>query len=291
MPKLRRLTTTTNVIGAPRLEITYLRLFDNNVRQVSFVLGAWREFGTVSMLRSAVSTTLRDVKRCRQRGLQSLFVTTRQQLEAELAAVGNTPRRGTSRIQAGPSRIRVRDRYGAYPMRSVLCAQATWRAAVDRLLDAADLVVLDLSSYTDRREGTRYELQRVLDRVPAERLVCLADPVSKAPILEAAIGEAWAHMSADSPNVAHPEVPLWIARVDRLVRTVDPQTKATRVTLVTSRKETRRLMAAVQDRLRHARPIIRPSREVARLPAPSAEGFDPWRAYAPPPLPPPQPRR
>ena len=71
MPKLRRLTTTTNVIGAPRLEITYLRLFDNNVRQVSFVLGTWREFGTVSMLRSAVSTTIRDVKRCRRAAASS----------------------------------------------------------------------------------------------------------------------------------------------------------------------------------------------------------------------------
>ena len=109
-------------------------------------------------------------------------------------------------------------------MRSVLCAQATWRAAVDRLLDAADLVVLDLSSYTDQAKTM---LQRVLDRVPAElgRFAWLI-PVSKAPILEAAIGEAWAHMSADSPNVVYPEMPAAASPSSTDSRsTVDPNTR------------------------------------------------------------------
>ena len=279
MPKLRPLTPTTNIVGAPRLEIAYLRLFNNEYRHVSFVKGAWREFGTVSMLRSAASMTFKEAKRARHVGLDSLFVTTRQQLESELTAVGTSPRFGANRLDAGPRRVRVRDRYGAYPMRSVLCSNSTWRAAVDRLLDTADVVVLDLSGYTDQRAGTRYELQRVLDRVPAERLILLADPVSKGRVLENGIAVAWASMSVGSPNVARPDIPIWIARVDRLVTTEDQNTKTTRVELVTSRKETRRLMAAVQDRLRSARPIVAPQRTVAPT-ATSTEVVDPWRVYA-----------
>ena len=80
-------------------------------------------------------------------------------------------------------------------------------------------------------------------------------------------------MSADSPNVAHPEVPLWIAHVDRLVRTVDPQDQGHQGHLGHLAQGTRRLIVAVQDRLRHARPIIRPSREVARLPSPVGGGL------------------
>jgi hypothetical protein len=192
MPKLRASSPTTNIIGLPRLEIAYLRLFNNEHRHVSFVKGAWREFGSVSMLRSAVSMTPKEAQRARRVGFEPLFVTSRQQLEAELSAVGIAPCFGVSRVDAGPNRVMVRDRYGAYPMRSILCANSTWRAAVDRLLDTADLVVLDLSGYTDRRAGTRYELQRVLDRVPAERLIMLADPKSKNKILEEAIADACA---------------------------------------------------------------------------------------------------
>jgi hypothetical protein len=277
MPKLRALTPTTNILGWPRLEITYLRLFNNQYRHVSFVKGAWREFGSVSMIRSAVSMTSKEAQRSRRTGIESLFVTTRPQLESELAAVGTAPSFGRGRVDAGPTRVSVRDRYGAYPMRSVLCADSTWRAAVDRLLDTADLVVLDLSGFTDRRAGTRYELQRVLDRVPAERLVFLADPMSKNKILEEAIGDAWSRMSTDSPNVAHPEVPVWIARVDRLVRTVDEKHNTTMVELVTSRKETRRLMTAVQQRLRDARPIVDQSNRTS--PQGTSDDVDPWQAY------------
>ena len=279
MPKLQTLTPTTNVIGLPRLEITYLRLFNNQYRHVSFVKGAWREFGTVSMLRSAVSMTTKEAQRARASGIESLFVTTRPQLESQLAAVGTAPDYGSSRVDAGPTRVRVRDRYGAYPMRSVLCANATWRAAVDRLIEGADLVVLDLSGYTDRRAGTRYELQRVLDRVPAERLIFLADPMSKNKILEEAISDAWAHMSASSPNAAHPEIPLWIARVDRIVKKVDQERHTATVELVTSRKETRLLMTVVQDRLHGARPI---SAESGAVDPEVATDIDPWAAYGAP---------
>ena len=79
-------------------------------------------------------------------------------------------------------------------------------------------------------------VDHLLDRVPAERLILLADPVSKARVLEKGIAVAWGSMSVGSPNVARPDVPIWIARVDRLVTTEDQSTKTTRVELVTSRK-------------------------------------------------------
>ena len=43
------------------------------------------------------------------------------------------------------------------------------------LLDWADLVVLDLSGFTPDNLGVRYELQRVIDKVPIERVILLAD--------------------------------------------------------------------------------------------------------------------
>ena len=280
-PPLRPLTPTTNIIGGPRMEITYLRLFNNEHRHVSFVKGAWREFGSVRMLRSAVSMTEAEARRARRDGMESLFVTTREQLESALAAVGSTPSFRAHIVDAGPTRVRVRDKYGAYPMCSILCANATWRAAVNRLLDTADLVVLDLSGYMPRHAGTRYELQRVFDRVPAERLILLADPVSKNAILEQAITDAWFGMGVGSPNAARPEVPVWLARVDKLVKRADPEHQTTRVELVTSRKETRLLLTAVQQRLHDARPIAPESRSRQQQTTSDATtgDFDPWQHY------------
>ncbi len=153
IPKLRALTPTTNIIGLPRLEIAYLRLFNNEHRHVSFVKGAWREFGSVSTLRSAVSMTSKEARRSRRAGLESAVRDDEATARGRTRRRGNAPSFGVSRVDAGPTRVRVRDRYGAYPMRSILCANATWRVAVDRLLDTADIVVLDLSGYTDRQQG------------------------------------------------------------------------------------------------------------------------------------------
>ena len=123
-------------------------------------------------------------------------------------------RRGAGRRAAGAAATRIpshrHDRRldrspsttgsASFPERSLLVHGRYWQAALDTLLSRADLVVLDLSGYRRRNRGTGYELQRLVDTVPAERVLLLADPWSNKRFLRREIEKAWRRMAAGSPN-------------------------------------------------------------------------------------------
>jgi hypothetical protein len=81
-----------------------------------------------------------------------------------------------------------------------LCHGSIWQSSVDTLLKQADFVVLDLSGMMPSNAGVRYELQRVIDRIPIERVIFLADERSDRDYLHAEIGQAWSQMASESPN-------------------------------------------------------------------------------------------
>ena len=92
------------------------------------------------------------------------------------------------------------DGFPVYPARQLLCHGSFWKRAVDLLLARVDVAVLDLSGYHREHAGTGYELQRVVDRFPIDRVVMLALPPSDQPFLRAQILAAWSQMAAGSPN-------------------------------------------------------------------------------------------
>ena len=59
----RRVNRNTNVLGRPPMQIVYLRVFENRVRNRNFARGAWREFGYVHLLRSAASVSPAEARR------------------------------------------------------------------------------------------------------------------------------------------------------------------------------------------------------------------------------------
>ena len=179
--QLGRVTSAENVIGARPLSIAYLRLFENDARNRTFMQGAWREFGYVHLLRSAASVTPGEYWRAKRTGgVAGLFLTSMSQLTIRLNATPPPPERRLwhTFTDIAPWAIRVWDRYGSYPASRYLCHGTIWKAAIDELLRRVNLVVLDLSGFGRKNRGTEYELQRVIDRVPVERIVFLADPRS-----------------------------------------------------------------------------------------------------------------
>lgn len=248
---LHRVTETSNVVGLPPMEIAYLRLFENQPRSRTFVQGAWREFGYITMLRSAATinpTEYRSIRRTKNLG--GTFIDTDSQLMASLTAAPAPLRKGWHAFRrVAPTTIRVRDRYGSYPPRAMLCHGAYWRRAIDILLNRVDAVVLDLSGLTPKNRGTLHELQRVIDRFPVERAVFLADQRSNRGFLESLIRDAWAQMEITSPNNSSRTQTVRVAITDRYVRIVQQdqsgQTTNVRTKLVAHRAETRRLAASV----------------------------------------------
>lgn len=248
MPKRpRRIKEARNVIGRPPLNIVYLRMFANPARARTFLESAWREFGYVHLLRDASSVTPREYRKART-GL--FFVEDDTGFAHELRSATNTPLRpGRHRLDGvAPKSVKVRDPFGAYPLCAVACRADYWRRAVDLLLRRANLVVLDLSGFTSRNAGTAYELQRVIDLVPIERVILICDPKSDRRFLQSTIESSWSQMSGRSPNASGGGRRVRCGITDRF------RTQAVRQgnqvggweELRSNRKESRRLAAAAQ---------------------------------------------
>jgi hypothetical protein len=243
---LMRVTVNTNVIGLPPVNITYLRLFDNQPRARTFLESSWREFGYVHLLRAATSVTRGEFKRARRLpSLDQMFVHDDAALDAVLHSAPRAPLPAGRIVlpDVAPTRVKVRDRYGSYPIRAILCHGEYWQRAVDVLLGSAGLVVLDLSGFTDRNAGAAYELQRVIDLVPIERIIVLCDEGSSKKFVERSIREAWAQMNATSPNaLPHPRlVIVGISDYYRRSQSQDGNQQTNRVRLVSHRRHSRRL--------------------------------------------------
>jgi hypothetical protein len=196
----RIVSTAENVFGRRPWNLAYLRLFENEARVREFLDGPWRECGYVHLIRSATSVGPEELEAAEEG--DPVFINSDSWLLTELAAQPAEPlppgKHVLSTIAGGT--VKVRDPYGSYPVRSLLCHSSYWKSALDVLLERMDVVVLDLSGYQRENLGTGYELQRVIDRFPISRCVLLADPLSDSDFLEAQVQEAWLRMADGSPN-------------------------------------------------------------------------------------------
>ena len=260
-----RVTRECNVVGRPPLHIVYLRVFENGARARTFVRGAWREFGYVYLLRSAASVGPAEFRRhAREQRLSELVVGSEGGFRARLARARTEPDPpGWHRVRtvAGTA-VAAYDRYGAYPVCAPMCAGAFWKRALDILLERADLVVLDLAGYQEHYRGTQFELQRIVDTVPAEKVLLLADPWSRTRFLADQVRLAWSRMSAHSPNAGRGPLTLHGAVTDHFRRQETGSSGSSgssgRLMLRASRRQTRRLLRDMQQRLAAGRSTARP---------------------------------
>ncbi|TDE95752.1 hypothetical protein EXU48_05650 [Occultella glacieicola] len=201
-PDPGRLTRRAGRRVSGPLQILYLRLFDNVDGTAAFLGSPWRTVGLVHLLRGSDQVEADELRAARARGsVATLFIRSPEQLSAVLAELPSQ-RHDPATPHGVLARIRwLRDpERGRYPVRGLLCHGSFWRRAVDLMLDRMDLVVLDLSGYRPENIGTRFELQRVVDGFPVDRVLFLAEPHSDQPFLTAQLRAAWSAMAAGSPN-------------------------------------------------------------------------------------------
>jgi hypothetical protein len=276
-PRRQRVTAASNVVGRRPLSIVYLRTFENQPRARTFLQGAWREFGYVYFLRSAASVTPAEYRELK-RSPGDLLIGSPERFARELAKPLPEPIRKRFHVftNVGPQTIWVRDWYGSYPPRTFLCHGNIWKTSVDMLLDRADLVVLDLSGMIPANAGVRYEVQRVIDRIPIERVIFLADRRSDRDYLHTEIGRAWSHMGPGSPNSGTRPRVARLAVTDSYQQQQQRQGDAVYVyyRLVARRWQSRRLAAELDPDKTHAPPPGPP-------PA-SPPWWSPGQGYTPP---------
>lgn len=251
---LRPITPATNIVGYPPLNILYLRLFDNQPRMRTFIEGAWREFGYVYMLRSATSVTPRELRSAKgRRDFGAMFVDSDEELWAFCESCGHRPTpKGRNKFDnIAPTKIRVKDKYGSYPARALLCHGSFWQTAVTQLLAKMDLVALDLSGFTEANAGTRFEIQRVVNTFPIERVVFLADANTNEKFIAAQLRAIWSQMAAGSPNATPGTRTAVIAVTDFFVKPMsdDGPLDRSNIQLRSRRSQTRQVVLNAQKRI------------------------------------------
>jgi hypothetical protein len=103
------------------------------------------------------------------------------------------------------------DRHLRFPVNSMQCGDATWKKALQHLLDAMDVVVMDLSSLSEENRGVAYELGKLLDQIPMQRIILLINDSTDMSVLKDILAQSWNDMAADSPNrdTAEPRIRVY----------------------------------------------------------------------------------
>ncbi|WP_068809655.1 hypothetical protein [Thauera phenolivorans] len=104
---------------------------------------------------------------------------------------------------------------GRHRVNEFFCHADTWQLAMQRLARGADVVLMDLRSFSASNQGCRYELGRLLDTVPLARMVVLVDGGTDRAFLEDTLQALWRELAADSPNRSLVGPRLQVLRADR----------------------------------------------------------------------------
>ncbi len=83
----------------------------------------------------------------------------------------------------------------------MFCFDNTWRATIDEFMRFSDLVLMDLRGFSDERKGCEYEVDRVFDRIPIDRIVFLTDPHTARLSIKNLLAKRWELLSAEAPNL------------------------------------------------------------------------------------------
>lgn len=67
------------------------------------------------------------------------------------------------------------DREGRFRVNELFCFDTSWKAVVEQLLAIADVVLLDLRGFNDKRSGTSHEVERLAARSLLPRVVAIGD--------------------------------------------------------------------------------------------------------------------
>ena len=100
---------------------------------------------------------------------------------------------------------------GYYRRYTMICSDDVWTFALDRLLERAKIVVVDLCGFTPGSAGLEYEFAVVLDRVPLGRVIFVTGPQTERAAFDAKMRHLWATLPETSVNYSTDEVRMHLA--------------------------------------------------------------------------------
>jgi hypothetical protein len=89
---------------------------------------------------------------------------------------------------------------GRFRVNDFFCHDDTWRMTLERLVEASDVVLMDLRGFAPQNAGCVYEVHELVNSASLGRVVMTIDDTTDVPFLEKTLNDAWAGMRLDSPN-------------------------------------------------------------------------------------------
>jgi len=179
--------------GATR-DLTFLRVFSLGRRSdalLDSVARHWRHIGSVQMITGpdvALSTVQpHQFLDFLSRKLDRHFVRDQASLAHSLA-----------------ERDRVRDPDGRFRINNFFCHADSWQAAVPRLVENGEAVLMDLRSFSEANAGCLHELEYLVRNVPFGRCLLVVDDTTDDAFLKHKLTTTWDTLSPGSPNFQKP---------------------------------------------------------------------------------------
>jgi hypothetical protein len=165
---------------APR-RLLLLRVFGYQARTESLfdrVAQAWRFHGPVQLI-AGVDLAMRtadpgDLLALLNGRLAELYVSTPDDVTNRLARLD---------LRTDPD--------GRFRINEVYCYDNTWRPTLEALLDASDIVLMDLRSFSASNAGCVFELQQLVGRHATDDIVFVCDKTTDLPLLRNILRDAW----------------------------------------------------------------------------------------------------
>jgi hypothetical protein len=166
---------------APK-RLLLLRVFGYQARTESLfdrVAQAWRFHGPVQLI-AGVDLAMRtadpgDLLALLNGRLAELYVRTPEDVSNRLARLD---------LRADPD--------GRFRINEVYCYDNTWRPTLEALLDASDIVLMDLRSFSASNAGCVFELQQLVSRLASDAIVFVCDKTTDLSLLRSILRDAWA---------------------------------------------------------------------------------------------------
>jgi hypothetical protein len=176
----------------PNARLLFLRVFGSARRSeklFDLLAARWRYAGSVQL----ISAT--DVARSRFEPDEFLDFVAGRFTARYISSSADLARR-IAQLELRP------DPDGRYRVNELFCREDTWQQTVMSLIGHSDLVVMDLRGFTSERRGCIFELSALIDTLPLERVVLLADRTTDMVLLRQTLARLWETMDGASPNAA-----------------------------------------------------------------------------------------
>src|SRR5262249_17104650 len=101
-------------------------------------------------------------------------------------------------------RDRARDPDGRFRINNFFCHADSWQAALPRLVENGEAVLMDFRSFSASNAGCIHQLQYLVKNVPFGPCLLVVDDSTDQAFLERTLTQAWEELSSSSPNYRQP---------------------------------------------------------------------------------------